>query len=153
MPVRGLRVLQVGPKASSMAAARVRTISSSSTTKTVSRRPLSASGSGAVPAGGDGRSSWWAAEIGNKRRTVVPTPGDERSSIDPPSAASRSAMFVSPDPRGIVAGSNPRPSSVTANDSVPSDERSSIRTAAASAYFDAFCNASNEQKYTAASTS
>jgi hypothetical protein len=55
-------------------------------------------------------------------------------------------MFWSPDPRGVANGSNPEPSSATEKLSHPSSADTSIVTAPAEAYFDAFCSASNEQK-------
>ena len=45
--------------------------------------------------------------------TVVPRPGADHTSSDPPSASTRSPASSRPSPRGIVAGSNPTPSSAT----------------------------------------
>src|SRR3990172_582005 len=52
---------------------------------------------------------------GTRPETVVPRPGAELTSTDPPSASTRSFMFCRPDPSGCVAGSNPSPSSSTLN--------------------------------------
>ena len=52
---------------------------------------------------------------------VVPLPGALRTSRRPPSAASRSAIPWSPEPRSAAAGSKPLPSSTTSNVSDPFD--------------------------------
>jgi hypothetical protein len=84
---------------------------------------------------------------------VVPWQGAERTSIWPPSAARRSAMFRRPDPSGVVRASYPTPSSDTMKRSVPSPAYRQIRAAEALAYFAVFCSASRQQKYAAASVS
>ncbi len=58
-------------------------------------------------------------------------------------------MLVRPDPRGVVAGSKPTPSSATVNSSCPSV--SGDGGMGAPAYLAVFCRASRQQKYTAAS--
>ena len=55
------------------------------------------------------------------RSNVVPLPGALRTSSRPPSAASRSAIPWSPEPRSAASGSKPFPSSTTSNVSDPFD--------------------------------
>ena len=98
---------------------------------------------------------------GERHRTRVPgrrvreldPPGDGGAPAgagvdleDPPSAASRSVMFCSPDPAGTAAGSKPGPSSVTVNVTCPRSPARLIRTADPGACRAAFCRASTQQK-------
>jgi len=85
--------------------------------------------------------------------TVEPAPGDESTTSDPLSVSTRSFIPWSPVPRGVRSGSNPVPSSVTSNVTVPSRSASRTRALDAFAYFATFWSASRQQKYTAASTS
>ena len=64
----------------------------------------------------------------------------------------RSAMFDSPAPAGVVAGSKPGPVSATSNRSSPGTACRVIVTAAPGACLPTFASASRQQKYTAAST-
>src|SRR6266516_292832 len=63
---------------------------------------------------------------------VVPRPGRESTWQEPPSAASRSDMFRSPDPAAgaaVAAGSKPGPSSVPVNRTCPPSSARLTRTA------------------------
>src|SRR5437870_864179 len=90
---------------------------------------------------------------GRRPVTVVPQPGSDSISTAPPNADRRSAMFWSPEPCGVAVVSNPDPSSVTRKTrKPPSIDRTTLRWEAV-AYLAAFCIASKQQKYTAASAS
>jgi hypothetical protein len=62
-------------------------------------------------------------------------------------------MFTYPCPRLATAASNPGPSSLTVNSSPPDSSHTRISTCAPAACLAAFCRASRQQKYTAASIS
>jgi hypothetical protein len=63
-------------------------------------------------------------------------------------------MFVKPAPAARLSGSKPSPSSATSNSTASPSSRTSILAIADDpAYFETFCNASRQQKYTVASTS
>ena len=84
--------------------------------------------------------------------TTVPAPGTERTSSSPPRDPIRSDMLRMPIPRRTVVGSNPMPSSRTENVTSSTERLSVTVSADACAYFEAFCIASRQQKYTAIST-
>ena len=77
---------------------------------------------------------------------TVPRPGAEATSRRPPRAETRSDMFRRPAPSGVLAASNPAPSSVTVKVSVPAAPRSVMATRDAAAYLAMFCSASMQQK-------
>src|ERR687891_577126 len=94
-----------------------------------------------------------AHRTGIRPVTVVPRPGFDSTFSEPPSASTRSDMFWSPEPAGVVAGSKPRPSSVTEKSRCPSSRSSRTVAEEASAYLAAFWRASSTQKYAVASAS
>jgi hypothetical protein len=88
------------------------------------------------------------------RRVAEPDPaadgrapaGRESTWQEPPSAASRSDMFRSPEPGAVAAGSKPGPSSVTVNVTCPRSPARLIRTADPGACLTALWSASTQQK-------
>ena len=81
---------------------------------------------------------------------IVPRPGRDSTRSRPPTAVASSRIEARPSRRRAVAdgssGSNPRPSSVTSNASVPEPSARRIVAVLASAYFEMFCSASRQQK-------
>src|SRR5664280_1659572 len=89
---------------------------------------------------------------GIEPRTVDPEPGVDSHRTEPPMAPRRSLMFMNPCPAWATSGSNPGPSSLTAKRRPPSSSHTRSCTWASGACLAAFCSASRQQKYTAAST-
>ena len=86
------------------------------------------------------------ASTGIEPTSVTPAPGALRTWRRPPSAASRSAIPWSPEPRSAVVGIEPLAVVDDLEDEDPFDCASRTVAADASAYFATFCSASRQEK-------
>ncbi len=94
----------------------------------------------------------YSTTAGTQPVIVVPRPTAEPTARSPPRAATRSPMPASPEPLGVDRGSNPTPSSETANMRRSASRQSRTCALEARAYLETFWSASRQEKYTAAST-